>query len=88
MLDEYHCPRNVREMENTIERALVLVRDGIVTEAEIQLRAPSDRIGELGTDPVPVVELALRQAQGLLGINSTLHISLTIVNIVPCLVDP
>lgn len=35
MLDEYHCPRNVREMENTIERALVLVRDGIVTEAEI-----------------------------------------------------
>jgi DNA-binding NtrC family response regulator len=45
VLDEYHWPGNVRELENTIERALALAREGIVTKAEIQLRAPSDRIG-------------------------------------------
>jgi DNA-binding NtrC family response regulator len=79
MLDEYHWPGNVRELENAIERALVLAREGIVTKTEIQLRAPSDRIGPHWTDQVPLeigwqdnlsklekslVERALRQAQG------------------------
>jgi len=78
MLDEHHWPGNVRELENTIERALALAREGIVTKAEIQLRAPSDR-SVRWTDQVPLeigwqsnlselekslVERALRQAQG------------------------
>src|SRR5580700_11138397 len=79
MLDEYHWPGNVRELENTIERALVLAREGVVTKAEIQLRAPSERLGDRWTDQAPLeigwqaniselekslVERALRQAQG------------------------
>ena len=78
MLDEHYWPGNVRELENTIERALALAREGIVTKAEIQLRAPSDR-SVRWTDHVPLeigwqsnlselekslVERALRQAQG------------------------
>ena len=79
MLDEHHWPGNVRELENTIERALVLAREGVVTKAEIQLRAPSERLCARWTDQVPLeigwqaniselekslVERALRQAQG------------------------
>jgi two-component system response regulator AtoC len=79
MLDEHHWPGNVRELENTIERALVLAREGVVTKAEIQLRAPSERLGARWADQVPLeigwqaniaelekslVERALRQAQG------------------------
>jgi DNA-binding NtrC family response regulator len=71
--------RDVRELENTIERGLALAREGIVTNAEIQLRAPSERTGVRWTDQVPLevgwqlnvsefekslVERALRQAQG------------------------
>ena len=63
---------------DTIERALALTREGIVTKDEIQLRAPSDR-SVRWTDQVPLeigwqanlselekslVERALRQAQG------------------------
>jgi two-component system, NtrC family, response regulator AtoC len=77
MLDEYHWPGNVRELENTIERALA--RQGIVTKAEIQVRAPSERIGVRWTEQVPLeigwqsniselekslVERALRKPKG------------------------
>ncbi len=66
-------------ISNTIERALVLAREGIVTKTEIQLRAPSERISPHWTDQVPLeigwqanlsklekslVERALRQAEG------------------------
>jgi DNA-binding NtrC family response regulator len=69
----------VRELENTIDRALVLACEGIVTKAEIQLRTPSERIGARWTDQVPLevgwqanvgqlekslVERALRQSEG------------------------
>jgi DNA-binding NtrC family response regulator len=79
MLNEYHWPGNVRELENALERALVLAREGIVTQAEIQLRAPSERTSARWTDQVPLevgwqtnvselekalVERDLRQAQG------------------------
>jgi two-component system, NtrC family, response regulator AtoC len=39
MLNDYAWPGNVRELENMIERAIVLAREGVVTEAEIDLRA-------------------------------------------------
>jgi DNA-binding NtrC family response regulator len=63
----------------TIERALMLAREGIVTKSEIQLRPPSERINPRWTDQVPLevgwqanlselekalVERAVRQAQG------------------------
>jgi DNA-binding NtrC family response regulator len=38
MLTEYQWPGNVRELENAIERAMVLAREGVVTENEIELR--------------------------------------------------
>ena len=42
-LVDYAWPGNVRELENAIERALVLTRDGIVTELEIDLHRPQDQ---------------------------------------------
>ena len=57
----------------------MLAREGVVTKAEIQVRAPSERLGVRWTDQVPLeigwqanifelekslVERALRQAQG------------------------
>jgi hypothetical protein len=67
------------KIEDSIERALVLAREGIGTKTEIQLRAPSQRISPRWTDQVPLeigwqvnlselekslIERALRQAQG------------------------
>ena len=79
MFSSQGWPGNVRELKNTIERALVLAREGVATKAEIQVRAPSERLGARWADQVPLevgwqanvselekslVERALRQAQG------------------------
>ena len=46
-----HAPGNVRELENAIERALVLAREGKVKKIEIQLRPSSERFGARCTEP-------------------------------------
>ncbi|MCS6807590.1 MAG: sigma-54 dependent transcriptional regulator [Bacteroidota bacterium] len=52
ILTHYHWPGNVRELENTIERAVVLAETRTITEAELQLLAPSDPdIPEIPSSP-------------------------------------
>ena len=50
MFSSQGWPGNVRELKNTIERALVLAREGVATKAEIQVRAPSERLGARWAD--------------------------------------
>ena len=72
-------PGNVRELENTIERALVLAREGIITEKEIELRPVQNRPGSNWAEHAPLeagwqtnlaelekslVARALRQSEG------------------------
>jgi DNA-binding NtrC family response regulator len=78
-LSEYHWPGNVRELENAIERAIVLAREGVVTENEIELRPTQANFdgGWAGQAPVEagwetnfaeleksLIERALLQAEG------------------------
>jgi two-component system, NtrC family, response regulator AtoC len=43
MLNNYTWPVNVRELENAVERAVVIARDGIITERDIELRTPETK---------------------------------------------
>jgi len=43
MLTNYTWPGNVRELKNAVERAVVIARDGIITERDIELRPPETR---------------------------------------------
>lgn len=78
-LTEYNWPGNVRELENTIERAVVLAREDIVTEREIELRAPRSKpeLGWAAQAPIEagwqtnigeleksMVERAMRETEG------------------------
>lgn len=79
LLCDYHWPGNIRELENVVERTLVLARSGVITEDEIQLKARAEPAGGKWTDLAPLdeglktnvamlesalIERALRQAQG------------------------
>jgi len=84
-LNEYHWPGNVRELENTIERPLVLAREGVVTRTEIELHPMQNKPGRNWTEQAPLeagwqtnlaelekslVERALHQAEGNKTLNS------------------
>ena len=79
LLCDYHWPGNVRELENAIERALVLAKNGVITESEIELRSRQTLTSTPWTDLVPLdqgwkpsvealekslLERALRHAEG------------------------
>jgi DNA-binding NtrC family response regulator len=78
-LCDYHWPGNVRELENTVERVLVLAKNGVITGSEIELRPRETISSPPWTDLVPLdqgwksnvdalekslLERALRQAEG------------------------
>jgi DNA-binding NtrC family response regulator len=53
-LAEYGWRGNVRELENTIERAVVLAREGLVTESEIEIRAKTPDSATSWSDQLPL----------------------------------
>jgi formate hydrogenlyase transcriptional activator len=44
-LTEYHWPGNIRELQNVIERAVILVRGAVIKSELIALQAPGDEEG-------------------------------------------
>jgi two-component system response regulator AtoC len=79
MLCEYDWPGNVRQLENVVERAIVLARNGVITEEQIELAPAPQATGRDWREMVPLnegyktaiaklekamVERALREAGG------------------------
>jgi len=48
LLMKYHYPGNVRELENIIERAVVISRGGLITQKDLPFHRPTDMQGNVG----------------------------------------
>src|SRR2546425_3555061 len=75
LFDAYHCPGNIRELQNVIERAVILsdaeefrVDASWLTGAPAKPAVPSGSLaGDLAQRERAVIESALRDARGVIG---------------------
>jgi DNA-binding NtrC family response regulator len=61
LLESYGFPGNVRELENIIERAVVLTQSPIITKADLELELPSH--GKEKASPVPLTAEELKETK-------------------------
>ena len=53
ILMKYHFPGNVRELENLIERAVILARDLLITRTDLPITLyPADKSNEARLSPI------------------------------------
>ncbi|NVN93175.1 MAG: sigma-54-dependent Fis family transcriptional regulator [Desulfuromonadales bacterium] len=60
-LEGYSYPGNVRELENVIERAVVLAESDVIRKEDLELTDCEVRLGETGPERIPVTSEELKE---------------------------